>query len=165
MLTFRKPASSGRSPKSNRRESAPLPKTRYGSVSSVAAADVAVGEEISELSEAAVGSAVDAPSTEVALALVVDAADKSVVSDDDNGVNDPVEVGDKDDVTLISVPVLSASPPALELRLGLVCEAEASSAEGFSSHEVYTATYSTSSMFVYPSTVAEFGSPGPVYLC
>lgn len=61
---------------------------------------------------------VDDTSTEVALALIVGRADESVVEDS----IDPVEVGDEEEVVLVSVAVMlvASLPAALALRMGLV---------------------------------------------
>lgn len=99
------------------------------------------------VSEGTVGTAADDPSTEVALALVVGKADKSVVVDKMDVDDADDAVGVEDEITLASITdVPSASPPS-ELRTELAWGAGAVSGEGGGSQEVYTATYSTSSMF------------------
>lgn len=85
------------------------------------------------VSEGTVGTAADDPSTEVALALVVGKADKSVVGFKID-VDDADAVGVEDEVMLASAgKLLPASPPSWsELAWG----AEAVSDEGLPSQEV-----------------------------
>lgn len=90
--------------------------------------------------------AVDDPSA-VALALVVGMADKIVDEGRNAGVigTDDEEEGNKEAAAAVVAP--SALPPAASIELELASGAGASSGEEFPSQVVYTATYSTSSMF------------------
>lgn len=137
-------------PKSSRTESAPLPSPSYGLVSLLVADDVVVDAEEfpgcvkfpfpppgsgNVVSEGTVGTAADDPSTEVALALVIGKADKSVV-ESKFGVDDADAVGSNDEVTLASaVDVPSVSPPS-GLRVELAWGAGAVSDERGASQEV-----------------------------
>lgn len=113
-------------------EPAPLPSPSYGLVSLLVVDDVVdVDEELpgsvkfpfpppgsgSDVSEGTVGTAAEDPSTEVALALVVGKADKSVV--DEIGVEDVGAVCAEDEVTLAPTEDMPSALPPFGVRIEL----------------------------------------------
>lgn len=96
---------------------------------------------------------VEASTDEVAPALV-DVEDKTIVDE-----TDEKEVVAKEDTDVAEAAVVLAASNSEEVELALGAFG-GSSVESPSQVE-YTAAYSTSSIFPYPSSVEELGSPGP----
>lgn len=131
-------------------------------VESLPALLLAVGEEVKEVEgegEEMTADAVEAPSVDK-IALDTDVVDKDavvvncVVSEEDT-VTEVDGTETEDVMTLLVVATSLVLPGVLLIVLAelalvtdeLVCEVGSSSSEEFPSHVVYTAAYSTSSMF------------------